>query len=124
LLPKIRLKVPAAPGGGQRRYTTAVVIMTMENALDVYFRHNGFYPTTEQGLEALMTKPTTSPQPENYFEGGYIKKVPLDSWGNPFIYRRHGEEGPIDIISCGPDGVEGTEDDVTNHNKDTIRSPY
>jgi len=91
-----------------------VMIREIEIALDLYYNHNGFYPTTEQGLEALVSKPTTDPQPGNYAEGGYFKKLPLDPWGDPFIYRNHGE-GAIDIISYGPDGEEGTGDDITNH---------
>jgi general secretion pathway protein G len=92
-------------------------IRLIEYALDLYYRHNGFYPTTDQGLVALVLKPTTDPQPENYPEGGYLKKVPLDPWKNPFIYRSHGGKGLIDIISCGSDGEEGTDDDITNRNK-------
>ena len=108
------------------RQIAVVQIREIENTLELYYKHNGFYPTTEQGLEALVSKPTTDPQPGNYAEGGYFKKLPLDpwrnpfiyrnhGWGNPFIYRNHGEEGSIDIISCGPDGKEGTADDITNY---------
>ena len=110
-------------GRGNSRESLIVVAVQfrlIENTLDIYRKHNGFYPTTEQGLEALVTKPTSDPQPENYYEGGYFKKLPMDPWGNPFIYRRHGDEGPIEIISCGWDGEEGTEDDITNHNIDAI----
>jgi general secretion pathway protein G len=103
-------------GDGQRRTSAIVQIEEIEYALDIYRKHNGFYPTTKQGLEALVIKPTTDPLPEKYVEGGYLKKVPLDPLGNSFIYRCHGIEGPIDIICCGPDGDEGTEDDITNHN--------
>ena len=101
-----------------KRTATAVQIREIENALDVYRLHNGFYPTTEQGLEALVSKPSTSPQPKKYADGGYMKKVPIDPWGNPFIYRSPGEKGLIDIISCGADGEEGGEGrgkDITNH---------
>ena len=90
-------------------------IKEIEQALDIYRLHNGFYPSTEQGLEALLTKPTTNPQPKKYVEGGYIKIFPLDPWGNPFIYRNSGDNGHIDIISCGPDGIEGGGDDITNN---------
>ena len=98
-----------------RRTAAAVQIREIENALDIYRLHNGFYPTTEQGLEALVTKPSTNPQPKKYVEGGYMKKIPMDPWGNPFIYRSPGEKGTIDIISCGPDGDEGTGNNITNH---------
>jgi general secretion pathway protein G len=107
---------------GHRRDIVTLQIREIENALDIYYKHNGFFPTTEQGLEALVIKPTTDPQPKEYLEGGYMKKIPLDPWGNPFIYRCHGEKGPIDIISCGPDGEEDTEDDITNINEE-IKTP-
>ena len=118
----VTLRVSAAPYNGQRRHVTVVNIMVLENTLNHYYKDNGFYPSTEQGLEAL-TRPTSNMQAENHDERIYIIKIPPDAWGNPFIYRRHGEKGPIDIISCGPDGIEGTEDDITNHNKNTISLP-
>ena len=98
-----------------KRTAAATQIKTIEQALDLYRLNNGFYPTTEQGLEALVTKPTTNPQPKKYADGGYMKKVPLDPWGNPYIYRSPGEKGAIDIISTGPDGEEGTGNNITNH---------
>ncbi|MCL1875140.1 MAG: type II secretion system major pseudopilin GspG [Synergistaceae bacterium] len=98
-----------------RRTLAATQIKEIENTLDIYRLHNGFYPTTEQGLEALVTKPTTNPQPKKYTEGGYMKKVPLDPWGNPFIYRSPGDKGLVDIICCGPDGEESTGNNITNH---------
>ena len=98
-----------------KRTATSVQIGQIEQALDIYRLHNGFYPTTEQGLEALVTKPSSNPQPKKYQEGGYMKKIPMDPWGNPFIYRSPGEKGVIDIISCGPDGDEGTGNNITNH---------
>jgi len=98
-----------------RRSIAATQIKEVEQALDIYRLHNGFYPSTEQGLEALSTKPTTNPQPKKYVEGGYMKKIPVDPWGNPFIYRSPGDKSLIDIISCGPDGEEGGGDDITNN---------
>ena len=103
-------------GMNVRRTITVLYINEIVNALEFYYKHNGFYPSTIQGLEALVKKPTIKPIPANYPEGGYIKRVPRDSWENPFIYRSPGEMGLIDIISCGLDGEEGTEDDITNHN--------
>ena len=47
--------------------------------------HNGFYPSTEQGLQTLVTIPTISPLPKHYQEGGYMKRIPKDAWGNPYI---------------------------------------
>ena len=119
-----KYEIPRAPYYGNRRCIAADQTKELEHALEIYRFHNGFFPTTEQGLEALVIKPTTNPLPEKYPEGGYMKRLPLDPWRNPFIYRCHGIEGPIDIISCGPDEIEGTDDDVTNHNRDTISGPY
>ena len=98
-----------------RRDITVVQIRELENTLDIYRLHNGFYPTTEQGLEALVNKPTTNPQPKKYVDGGYLKKLPIDPWGNPFIYRNPGEKGTIDIISTGPSGEEGSGFNISNH---------
>jgi general secretion pathway protein G len=101
-----------------RRSFVEVQIMEIENALEIYCKHNGIYPTTEQGLEALVTKPTTDPQPDNYNDGGYMKRISLDPWGNPFVYRSLGAANSFDIISCGPDGVLGTEDDIMSQHAD------
>lgn len=80
-------------------------------ALDAYRLDNGTYPTTQQSLEALWTKPATSPQPRNW-AGPYLKKrVPQDPWGNPYVYRSPGETNPdsYDLISLGRDGAPGGE---------------
>ena len=90
-------------------------IKSFEEALEMYRMHNGFYPSTQQGLDALVKAPTISPVPKHYVEGGYLKKVPDDPWGNPYIYRNR--NGRIQIVSTGPDGEEGGEGegaDVTN----------
>lgn len=96
-------------------------IKNFETALKLFKLDNGFYPSTEQGLEALITKPTTGRIPPNYREGGYLeqKKIPLDPWGNPYIYLCPGIHGDYDIISYGADGKEGGEGkdaDITNWN--------
>ncbi|MCX7793124.1 MAG: type II secretion system major pseudopilin GspG [Thermodesulfovibrionales bacterium] len=96
-------------------------IKNFETALKLFKLDNGFYPSTEQGLEALITKPTTGRIPPNYREGGYLeqKKIPLDPWGNPYIYLSPGIHGDYDIISYGADGKEGGEGkdaDITNWN--------
>ena len=85
-------------------------------ALDLYALENGSYPTTEQGLEALRTQPTTPPVPEKW-KGPYLKKgSPKDPWGRPYQYRFPGEfnKEDYDLYSYGPNGVEGGEDDITN----------
>ncbi|GIU41872.1 type II secretion system major pseudopilin GspG [Shewanella algidipiscicola] len=91
-------------------------IVALENALDMYRLDNSIYPTTEQGLEALIQKPTISPEPRNYREGGYVKRLPQDPWRNEYLLLSPGEQGKIDIFSAGPDGQPGTEDDVGSWN--------
>ncbi len=90
-----------------QRTTAQTQIRSLEDALEMYRMHNGFYPSTQQGLDALVTAPTTSPVPKRFAEGGYLKKVPEDPWGNPYVY--YNRDGRIQIISYGPDGEEGGE---------------
>ncbi|WP_299009358.1 type II secretion system major pseudopilin GspG [uncultured Shewanella sp.] len=91
-------------------------IVALENALDMYKLDNSVYPTTEQGLEALVQKPTISPEPRNYRSGGYLKRLPQDPWRNDYMLLSPGEHGKIDVFSAGPDGQAGTEDDIGNWN--------
>ncbi len=87
-------------------------IKAIESALKMYKLDNGFYPTTEQGLKALIQKPDIEPIPKNYHEGGYLDypSEPVDPWGNKYIYRSPGEGGrEYEIISYGADGKEGGE---------------
>jgi len=88
-----------------------VQIRNLETALKLYKLDNGVYPTTEQGLQALVLKPTTGTIPKNYREGGYLenKNVPKDPWQNDYIYLSPGEHGDYDLSSVGPDGVRGGE---------------
>jgi general secretion pathway protein G len=88
-----------------------VQIRNFETALKLFKLDNGFYPDTEQGLDALIEKPTSGNVPQNYREGGYFeqKKIPLDPWGNPYIYVSPGIHGDFDIMSYGADGKEGGE---------------
>ncbi len=81
-------------------------IVALENALDMYKLDNSVYPTTDQGLDALVTKPT-NPEPRNYRDGGYIRRLPQDAWGNDYQYLSPGDNGAIDIFSLGADGQEG-----------------
>ena len=84
-------------------------------ALDLYELDNGSYPTTEQGLDALLEKPASSPTPVNW-NGPYLKKEPKDPWGNLYKYSYpavNNSKGDFDLYSLGPNGVEG-EDDITN----------
>lgn len=94
---------------------SADIEANIATALDLYELDNGQYPTTEQGLAALITKPTSSPVPIDW-KGPYLKKEPLDPWGRPYIYKSPGEHnvGDYDLSSWGKDGIEGGGDDVVN----------
>ena len=82
-------------------------IATVMQALKLYRLDNQRYPTTEQGLQALMTKPTTGPAADGWKSGGYIDKLPKDPWGNPYQYLSPGIHGEIDVFSYGADGQPG-----------------
>lgn len=91
-------------------------ISTIEGALDMYKLQNDIYPTTSQGLEALVTAPAGS-DATKYQRGGYIKKLPIDPWNRPYLYAAPGTHGDVDIWTYGADGKEGGEGgdaDVTN----------
>jgi general secretion pathway protein G len=96
-----------------------VQIRNYETALKLFKLDNGYYPDTEQGLEALIKKPERGRIPGNYKDGGYLeqKKIPPDPWGNPYVYISPGLHGDFDIISHGADnreGGEGKDADITN----------
>ena len=93
-------------------------IVALENALDMYKLDNNRYPTTEQGLEALVTKPQGEPEPRNYKSDGYIKRLPQDPWGGAYQLMSPGEHGKIDVFSMGLDGEAGSDDDIGNWNMD------
>lgn len=97
---------------------TAIEVRSIEQTLDLYKLKAGQYPTTEQGLEALVTMPEIEPVPRNYPEDGFLKKVPVDKWGNEYQLVSPGEMGKYDLFSMGPDGEAGTEDDIGNWNAD------
>lgn len=78
-------------------------------ALKLYKLDNQRYPSTEQGLQALVSKPQAAPIPKNWNAGGYLEKLPLDPWGNPYRYLNPGVHGEIDVISFGADGAQGGE---------------
>ena len=82
-------------------------IATVMQALKFYRLDNGRYPSTEQGLQALVTKPTTAPVPGNWKQGGYLERLPRDPWGNPYQYLNPGLKGEIDVFSNGADGKPG-----------------
>ncbi|WP_110710418.1 type II secretion system major pseudopilin GspG [Salinicola sp. CR57] len=92
-------------------------ISTLEQALDMYRLDNYRYPTTEQGLAALITPPQVAPLAENYREDGYIRRLPEDPWGHPYHYASPGQHGRVDLYSLGADnqpGGEGIDADIGN----------
>ncbi|MBU1053082.1 MAG: type II secretion system major pseudopilin GspG [Proteobacteria bacterium] len=102
------------------RITEAKVqIKNFETALKLFKIDNGFYPDTQQGLDALLIKPETGRIPNNYRTGGYLeqKKIPLDPWSNSYMYISPGINGDFDIMSFGADdkeGGEGKDADIKN----------
>jgi len=84
-------------------------IATLMQALKLYRLDNQRYPTTEQGLQALIAKPTTAPIPVNWKAGGYVERLPRDPWGNPYQYLYPGVRSEIDVFSFGADGAAGGE---------------
>jgi general secretion pathway protein G len=82
----------------------------IETALKIYRLDNYVYPTTEQGLEALVEASTLDPEPRNFKKGGYLEELPLDPWGRPYLFLSPGENKEVDIYSLGADGLSGGED--------------
>jgi general secretion pathway protein G len=94
-------------------------IVSLESALRLYKLDSGIYPTTEQGMDALVAEPDTEPLPRKWHSGGYLEKrrLPKDPWGYDYIYLSPGVNGDYDIISYGADGVPGGEEkgrDINN----------
>ncbi|MDA7426917.1 type II secretion system major pseudopilin GspG [Primorskyibacter aestuariivivens] len=82
-------------------------IAAIASAVNLYRLDNFRYPTTEQGLAALVSMPTVAPKPENYAANGYIARLPEDPWGRPYQYLSPGVHGEFDIFSYGADGTAG-----------------
>jgi len=95
-----------------KREVTKTQIRSLESALDAYRLDNGFYPTTDQGLDALIKKPEAGRIPNKWREGGYLKpaRIPKDPWGNAYVYTSPGGENrEYEIVSYGADGEPGGE---------------
>ncbi len=103
---------------GEARITAAKSdINSIGNALDLYKLDNFAYPSTDQGLEALVNKPSGYPEPVNWNADGYLKSLPKDPWGNEYQYVSPGRNGPYDLYSLGADkreGGEGENADISN----------
>ena len=102
-----------------RRMKARVQIESIETALKLYKLDNGLYPSTEQGLQALVEAPTIGQAPRKWRKGGYLEKgrVPKDPWDNDYVYLSPGLHGDFDLISYGPDGEpggEGMDEDINN----------
>ena len=94
-------------------------IRVLESALQMYKLDNFYYPSTQQGLVALVTKPSGDPEARNYRAGGYLPRLPKDPWGNPYQYLQPGNKGEFDLYTLGADGKpggEGPDADVGNWN--------
>jgi len=112
--------VPNVIGRGDEARVTAAQtdIQSIGQALEMYRLHNSHYPSTDQGLEALVSKPSGSPEPKNW-RGPYLKKAPKDPWENNYGYLNDG--GQPEVISYGADGTEGGEglnQDISSANID------
>ena len=103
-------KIMSRPGEA-KQVKARMDILNLETALKLYKLDNGNYPSTEQGLEALVEKPESGIIPKKWKDGGYLEKgkVPNDPWGNDFVYLSPGLQSDFDIISYGADGVPGGE---------------
>jgi len=80
-------------------------VLSIQNAMELYKLDNGDYPTTSQGIQALVTKPTTSPLPQNWH--GYLRRLPTDPWRHPYHYLNPGQHSSIDIFTYGANGKPG-----------------
>jgi general secretion pathway protein G len=89
---------------------TKIQMRAIKDALEQYKLDNGTYPTTEQGLKALVEKPNTPPLPSRWRP--YLDKLPQDAWGRDFVYLSPGINRPFELRSLGADGKEDTEDDL------------
>ncbi len=103
------LIVPSVMGRPDEARATAARqdIASIVQALKLYKLDNLRYPTTEQGLQALIKRPTTAPIPPNWKTGGYLDRLPRDPWGNPYQYLQPGLHGDVDVMSLGANGAPG-----------------
>ncbi|RHW77965.1 type II secretion system major pseudopilin GspG [Colwellia sp. RSH04] len=110
--------VPNLMGSQERANMQKAVsdVTALETSLSLYKMDNYDYPTTEQGLEALVVQTDIEPLPRRFPEDGYIKRLPKDPWGNEYVLLNPGEQSKMDVFSVGPDGEAGTEDDIGNWN--------
>ena len=110
------LVVPSIIGRADEARVTAAEtdLKAISNALDLYRLDNFNYPSTDQGLEALVSKPSGQPEAPNWNPDGYLKKLPTDPWGREYLYISPGIHGPFDLYSLGADGKEGGSDSAAD----------
>ena len=104
-----------------RHDAAKVQIRSIEGALQLYKLDNSVYPSTEQGLKALVDRPTVGLIPRRWKTGGYMPKIPNDPWGTPYKYVNPTPRGDYEVLSLGADGQvggEGNNADITNWNLD------
>jgi general secretion pathway protein G len=92
-------------------------IMAIQSALDLYKLDNGFYPSTDQGLQALITKPTSSPSPRNWKSDGYLQDIPQDPWGENYQYINDNDK--LKVFSYGVKGRDGNSE-IGNWNMNEV----
>jgi len=109
IVPKIMSRPDEA-----RRVAARQDIGTVMQALNLYRLDNGRYPSQDQGLQALVVKPSTDPVPNNWKEGGYLERLPSDPWGHPYQYLNPGVHGEIDVFSYGAEGKPGGQGNDTD----------
>jgi general secretion pathway protein G len=100
-----------------KRVAAKADIAAIVQVLKLYRLDNGFYPSTDQGLGALVQRPSTNPVPANWKQGGYLDRLPKDPWGGDYQYLSPGVRGEIDVFSLGADrarGGEGNNADIGN----------
>jgi general secretion pathway protein G len=107
------LIAPKVMGGldQARKIKAKTDITTIINSLKLYKIDNSRYPTKEQGLDALIKKPTIAPIPNSYRNDGYLEKLPKDPWGNDYVYLNPGKYQEIDVYSIGVNGDSSTTQD-------------
>ncbi|HUP29678.1 MAG TPA: type II secretion system major pseudopilin GspG [Usitatibacter sp.] len=100
-----------------KRTAAKLDVGSLVSSLKMYRLDNGFYPSTDQGLGALVQRPTSNPAPANWKQGGYIDRLPKDPWGSDYQYLNPGVKSEIDVFSLGADrarGGEGGNADIGN----------
>jgi general secretion pathway protein G len=108
LLATVVVQSLRGPADKAKRTKARADLAEIKTALDRYHLDNGYYPTTDQGLRALVAPPTNGIVPLIYYGGGYIERIPKDPWGNPYFYQSDGNS--YVLKSLGPDGVESADD--------------